>query len=520
MSFILTRDHDHGALTEAKDREGWTTPVMQFGGFCLAVADKAGFSVAQSGSRSFCLVGSIANHRELRRMLAGFNSNAMTASEAGLAALMVEHLGLAALSFIDGAFVLFCDDAQRRCLTAVIDVLGQYPLYATRGANPWMAPSPRLAAGKPGFRPDFFAPEDVLSEAPRPDDYVPIKNIIRAKPGTALELAFDGQEQCYVGTIPFHILRRRGDQRVSLDEGVRALEAMLVASITCAFDSGGRNYVPLSGGIDSGIVAAFGARVTELHTVAFGTERSNAYEPAKRVARHIGSAHREIAISSGEIIRGLFDSIYHNGIFDGSAAAVQASLFAVMAKLRGEADLVVTGHGADLLLGGTLVPGLAAAAVNRELWEQVYRTRWSGEFSPVGAIAMGMQIRHPFWTPRFLGYCLDLAGEIKVSDQDVKLVLRSFAEGAKILPGDTLRRRKPAAHHGSPVESILSGTLEIDSKPQAKSQFAYALYRRAVAGELSPATFDPEQVVAGFRQQGEEVRKLVRAARRPYRMAS
>ena len=501
MSFILTRYDDKDALTEARDRQGWEQPLVQFGRCCLAVANKATcVSVAEFGRKSYALLGSISNHAELRRMLAVFNSGALTASHAELAALLVEHLGFPSLSFIDGAFVLFCDNSATRSLTAVTDVLGQYSLYATAGAGSWISPSPRLAALKPGFRPDFFDIEDVVRDEPRPDDYVPIKNVIRAKPGAALEITIDGQDHACVSSVPFHILRCRGDQNVNLEDGVRALEATLVAAIQSAFSWDGRAFVPLSGGIDSSIVAAYGARFTKLNTVAFGTERSNEYEPSKQVAVHIGSSHSEIKIDTNEILSGFFDSIYYNSIFDGSAAEVQAGLFALMARLRGKADLIVTGYGADLLLGGIMVPGKRPQiGVNREMWAQVYRTRWSSEFSPVGANMMGMQIRHPYWTPRFLGYCLELAEELKVSNSEVKILLRTFAERQSILPRQTVWRKKLALHHGSSIENILSDTLDIKCTPHAKSMFAYSLYRESVTGKITPETFNPEHALARFK---------------------
>lgn len=503
MSFILTRLNEKGALAEASARQGWYLPLLEFGGACLAIANEATcISVAQSGAHSYALLGSIANHEELRRMLAMFDSAALTASHAALAVHLIDRFGMTGLSFIDGAFVLFRNDPESNTITAVADVLGQYPLYVTAGRDPWIAPNPRLAALKPGFQPDFHDVAEILRDVPRADDYVPIKNIIRVKPGTALQIMHDGQGHAHAASTTFHVLHCKESRAVDVEMGIRALEELLIPAIRNAFEWDGRAYVPLSGGIDSSIVAAFGMRFNMLNTIALGTQRSNEYAPSKLVADHIGSSHSEIEISTDDILSGLFDSIYYNGIFDGYAAEVQASLFALMARLKGKADMIVTGYGADLLLGGTMIPGnLPEIGVNQDLWAQVYRTRWSGEFSPVGANMMGMQIRHPFWTPRFLGYCLNLPESLKVSDKEVKIVLRTFAERQQILPEQTVWRKKIAIHHGSSVEDILSETLGIEMNPRVKELFAYTLYRDAVTGGITPKTFNPEQVLARFRSE-------------------
>jgi len=112
---------------------------------------------------------------------------------------------------------------------------------------------------------------------------------------------------------------------------------------------------------------------------------------------------------------------------------------------------------------------------------------------------MGMQIRHPYWTPRFLGYCLELAEELKVSNSEVKILLRTFAERQNILPRQTVWRKKLALHHGSSIENILSDTLDIKCTPHAKSMFAYLLYRDSVTGKITPETFNPEHALARFK---------------------
>lgn len=501
MSFLVTRIQDAEALAAARESEGWTGGKFAPGGLAITLANNSvPFSIVENGESVLVLFGEIANRDELRRMLAMFDSASLTASDSEIASLLRKYLGDAGMAFIDGAFVLVEWDARSGTISAMGDVLGQYPLYASPDSSPWIAPNPRLVCRKPGMTPHFQSVEEVITERERPDDYTPVVNILRAKPGTVLRFGSDGREQPIVCAAPFHQLRRRSDRCLIMEDAIRAIEASLIPAIRSAFGREGRAWLPLSGGVDSSIVAAFGARYTNLATIAFGTSRSNEYVPSKRVADHIGSDHHEIEITTDEILSGMFGAIFHNGIFDGYAAEVQAGLFAIMERLRDKADLIVTGYGADLLLGGTMHPGMSCDIdINLELWKQVYRTRWSGEFSPVGANMTGLQIRHPFWTPRFIGLCLDMAGQLKVSETEVKVVLRRFAEEQQILPHETVWRKKLAMHHGSAIEDILSDALGTLVDPVAKQRFTYALYRATVTGDLHPTNFDPDRALAEFK---------------------
>lgn len=497
MSFILTHHTDENALIEAKEKQGWSLPICDLGRFSLAVAQSAVcYSHAERGSVSYGLIGDFANHQELRQMLCMFDSSALTATHAGLASMLIARFGYSGLALVDGAFILFSDDAETDTLIALTDVLGQYPLYVAGDRSPWIAPSPRLAALQPDYVPEFFALDKVLDNDKRADDFVPISNMTRLKPGTAFQLTRDGQGHLYASSKTFHQLGIKQDRNVSLKDAIGAIEGMLIPAIRNAVQGDGTTVVPLSGGVDSSIVAAFGARFTDLKTVAIGTSRSNEYKPSKLVADHVGTAHSQMEISTEEILQGLFHSVFNNGIFDGYAAEVQASIFAFMARLEDTTEQVVTGYGADLLMGGTLVPSaLPIHGVNRELWEQVYRTRWSSEFSPVGANSMGFQIRHPFWTPRFLGYALDLSPALKVSADDVKIALRFFAEDQNILPDATVWRKKIAIHHGSSVEDILSDALGSKLNARAKETFAYGLFCETVSGTVTPENYDPKDAL-------------------------
>lgn len=498
MSFIVSNMKNRSAVDVAAANEGWRLPAEQFGGLCVATAsDAVKVDYTDTGRYTYVYIGTMANHNELRRMLAMFDSSSLTASLSELAVLAIETLGLAGLCLIDGAFVIFREDKSSREISVITDVLGQYPVYVTWGADPWFAPNPRLAAKKPDFVVEFVDFDSILPDKDRSDDYLPIKNMVRAKPGAVLQIGYDGMRHGYVNKIPFHIFQVRQPRLIDLNTAHDAFAQLLVPAIKNSFDYPGRSCVPLSGGVDSSVVAAYGVKCDTIRTVALGTDRSDEYIPAKLVATHIGSDHAEIHVETDEILRGLFAAVYHNGIFDGYAAEVQSGLFALMERLKGDADLIVTGYGADLLMGGTLAPGhVPSGGVNSELWAQIYRTRWSGEFSPVGANSVGMQIRHPFWSPRFVGYCLDLNEAFKLSESEVKVAFRTFAEKAGILPHKTVWRKKLAIHHGSAVEDILSDALNIDKNSRVKEIFTYRLYQQSIIGDTSPATFSPRAAIA------------------------
>ncbi|MCT8344621.1 hypothetical protein LG003_17700 [Photorhabdus kleinii] len=103
---------------------------------------------------------------------------------------------------------------------------------------------------------------------------------------------------------------------------------------------------------------------------------------------------------------------------------------------------MITGYGSDLLFGGILEPGKSYIEPNKILSEQVYRTKWTGEFSTHGAGNYGLNVYHPFWTNNLISLCHNLDPYFKIRDNEVKNILREYASSINILPKEIIWRKK------------------------------------------------------------------------------
>lgn len=508
MSFIVVPQSDLSSLNEARLREGWKEPPLEFGEYHLAVAPQAvmrSTSLSQVGAFLWAIVGDVWNLAELRTALAPYDPRAIGGSAAELAGIAVGLFGFRAIGMFEGAFAGFRTNLRNGDLICFSDTLGQMPLYRSTGQKPWLAPNPRLFARKPGFRPVFVS-EQSGGVIPRADTFCPLSNVVKVKPGWINALSIEGNGVSCVAAEPYHTLLRGEPVKPALEDVLATLRSLLVPSIQSAFDLGSAVGVPLSGGLDSSIVASVGAKTRPISTIALGTEVSDEFEPAAMVAAHIQSSHEQLLLQEEDVLHGFFDAIYFNGIFDGYAAEVQASLFALYRKAAGRIDTFVTGYGADLIFGGIFNSAKTdPGEVNDTLWAQVYRTRWSGEFSPVGAHAFGLGVRHPFWTPRILAYGLNLDASLKVGSEEVKICLRRFAERENILPSATVWRKKIGIHEGSSVNKIVEGTIgSCGNIELARDDFANFLFKGAISGSVDRETFDPYEALDRFRSQAAQ----------------
>jgi asparagine synthase (glutamine-hydrolysing) len=127
----------------------------------------------------------------------------------------------------------------------------------------------------------------------------------------------------------------------------RSVESMLVADVPLgAF---------VSGGVDSGVIAALATRISgralDTFNLGFtGSDVGSEHEEAARVARHIGSRHHCLMLAPDDVLPALDRWV---DVFDepfGDQAALPTMLLAQYA--RREVTVVLTGEGADEVFGG------------------------------------------------------------------------------------------------------------------------------------------------------------------------
>ncbi|WLE61230.1 asparagine synthase C-terminal domain-containing protein [Burkholderia plantarii] len=465
---------------QAVDARGWDIVVRSLPG-----ASSEGR--IEAIDRRVCIVlGSPTNLAALRSIAAVYDGNAVTASVAHVFRILHTALGRSAFALVDGPFnyLEFTEDA----VFAANDALGMQPLHVVHGRRVWLSSElKQVGRLEPGvFR--FHPAGAVVATDERPDDYLPIDNARRLKPGSCMRLFVDGAGHASADLASYHVPRLAGAQQLAAPAAKRWMAELLTRTVQGAVDTDSRIFVPLSGGLDSSMVTSLASRRRgDIETFALGTGRSNEFPFARIVADHLGTQHREIDFSTQDILDGIDQAIYHNEIFDGLSAEIQATLMCFYRSVGTPRARVVTGYGSDLLFGGVLGHDDALDGINGRLWAQIYRTRWTGEFSPFGAAAYGLDVQHPFWRPEVIGFAASLAPELKLSPRDVKIALRECAEECELLPASIVWRKKIGIHEGSSVNAIFADHIGSEIKDyKQKTRYSYEKYMRYLNGEGEP----------------------------------
>jgi len=472
----------HRGEWEAFDAMGWDIFVRSLGGVC--VHDR----IDESSARVSIVLGSPTNIAQLRSIAVAFDGCANTASTAQLFRILYRALGPSVFALVEGPFNYL--EFTPNAMFAVNDALGMQPLHVVHGRSVWLC-SELKHAGRMELGVFRFHPvHQVLASDIRPDNYLPIDNASRLKPGTYTTLYEDGSGEMSMDTSAYYVARLAEPQNLPASVARQRMAELLTSTIQSSVDTTGRILIPLSGGLDSSMVTSLASRKrSDIETFALGTGRSNEFPFARIVSDHLKTRHTEIDYSSAEIIDGMHHAIYHNEIFDGLSAEIQSTLMCFYRSVGAKDARVVTGYGSDLLFGGVLDRNDAMEDVNAHLWAQIYRTRWTGEFSPFGAAAFGLDVQHPFWRPSVIGFAASLAPSLKLSERDVKIALRECAEEYGLLPASIIWRKKIGIHEGSSVNAIFADHIGVDVRDyRSKTAYSYEKYMSYMNGQATPQT--------------------------------
>ena len=461
-----------------------------FKGQAILPQDQVQFSYE---SHDYFFIGEIYNSTELRVLLAKYSSNALTCPSPELLYMIDTFLGKHAFSLVEGPFTFIkCHDKD---LTVFSDSLGYLPVNVIFCESLWVTSELKMVAKADCVHFDFIEPKQLIATHEKRDDFLPIKNAIRLKPGQVTWLRFDGRQHPYINSVNFCNLTLGKDQQVSKKEACDVVFHLLNHSIEDCIRNEARVSLPLSGGIDSSLVAALTAqKVGTLHTYSIGSEESNEFQYSNIVAKHLNTSHQEFILSNKDILNGIAQSVYYNELFDGLSAEIQSGLFNLYQLDKGLSSAMITGYGADLLFGGVLDPSNPLETANKLLWQQIYRTRWTGEFSSFGALHYGVKIKHPFWNLKLISYCLNLDPALKIANGEVKTFIREYVHIQHLLPEVITWRKKIGIHEGSSKNKIFARIIGVDSSDyEAKTLFTYQLYKKFLTCDLIPEEFDASE---------------------------
>jgi len=326
----------------------------------LAIIDAAGGTqpmANEDGSIWVTFNGEIFNYVELASQLRARGHRFRTRSDTEVVVHAWEEWGLDCFSRFNGQWAVAIWDRRTRELALARDPFGILPLYYTRaGDRVLFASEVTSLFADPGVARGFDAEgiDETLTfwstVAPR----TPFAGISQVRPGECLIFDETGATSCTMRTVP--LAHEAGRLDGDIAGSAAALREALIDATRLRFL---RSDVPVaayvSGGIDSTVTAGVIARHTdaELHTYSLRFADAEFDEgPYQELASaRWGTVHHEVTVSGADIA-GIFPAVVRHAEAPLLRAGPAPMYLLAQAVRAGGHEVVVTGEGADEVLGG------------------------------------------------------------------------------------------------------------------------------------------------------------------------
>jgi asparagine synthase (glutamine-hydrolysing) len=316
--------------------------------------------VNETGSLRLVCNGEIYNAPQLRKELQSRHSF-RTRSDCEVVLHLYEEMGPEALDRVEGMFALALWDNQRRRLLLARDRAGEKPLFYAmdRGVLYFASEMSALRQNERlGTDVDAVALRLYLRLGYFPSPWTPYRGMHKLEPGT-FALLKAGWSSPRISTYwSLHSHARAGafepDRSMSEAGAARRLREKVEASVERQLMSDVPVGVALSGGLDSGWIAAIVASVATqpIHafTVCFSEPSYDESEAASRTARRLGADHHVVRADSESLARALTSLARHLDEPLGDPAVLPTFLLAEEASRH--VKVLLGGEGADELFGG------------------------------------------------------------------------------------------------------------------------------------------------------------------------
>lgn len=308
----------------------------------------------EDGSVQVLFNGEIYNFRALRAALASHHTFRSQGDSEVIAHGYEDH-GDEIFSSLDGMFAIAIWDARQRCLVLARDPFGKKPLYYWHDERRLVFASEikaLLAAGVPAEM-EESALGEYLAFGYVPTPRTLFRGIRKLAPASSMVVDARGVHE----PRAYWDLRfpPPGEQaRVSMPEAAARVRELLTQAVDKRLIADVPLGILLSGGVDSGAIAAIAARLVpgRIRTFTVGFEGEAFYDeraPAARVARHIGSEHRDAVVAphAAELMETL---LHHHDEPFGDSSALPTYLVAQAA--RKHVTVVLNGDGGDETFAG------------------------------------------------------------------------------------------------------------------------------------------------------------------------
>jgi len=385
------------------------------------------------------------------------------------------------------AFAIWCGKTRRLFLAR--DAMGMKPLYYTMLPNHrGMAFASELKAFLPlsGFAPQIDPKS--LSQFIEfgytfDSDATILQKVHKVPPGCMIEWPSASQPHTHRYFHPTEQDNNNApDDHDSLadrlyDTLTQVVEQHLISDVPLG--------ILLSGGIDSSIVAALAARHQPIKTYTFAFENANfdEREPARTVAQHIGSEHKEILIRPIDVTGDLEELVWYFDDLFGDWGMLSTRLIYQRCRQEG-VKVAVVGEGSDEIFGG--YPIFRKAQRGPMIWRlfQLYRQnagrRYGSNFNcyrrimrqylneangdqfhavrlfeaqnqlpnnyvmkvDKASMSVGVEARTPFLDKRVVQLAYEMPRTTLLVNGTNKWLLRHMADRAGLLPKQIVQRRK------------------------------------------------------------------------------
>jgi asparagine synthase (glutamine-hydrolysing) len=304
--------------------------------------------------------GEVYNHAEIRRELEAEGQSFRGHSDTEVILESIARHGVSAtVRHLIGMFAIAVWDRKQRTLTLVRDRLGIKPVYWANINGVFMFGSELKALREyPGWTPRI-KPQAV--SAYMRHNYIPApltiyEDVYKLEPGTILTLPFGGKP----------CLEKFWDARRAALEGMQnplreddtaltdRLEALLIDAVGKRMMADVPLGAFLSGGIDSSLVVALMKATNSgpVKTFSIGFEQStfNEAPQAAAVARHLGTEHTELIVTSRQALDVVpqLAQMYDEPFADSS----QIPTYLVSAMTRHHVTVALSGDGGDEVFAG------------------------------------------------------------------------------------------------------------------------------------------------------------------------
>ncbi len=312
-----------------------------------------------SSDRNVVIVfnGEIYNYRELRKELLSYGRHFHTTSDTEVLIAAYQTWGIkGALERLEGMFAFALYDQQSKQLYIARDRFGEKPLYYIQQPD-FLAFASELKALLPLLGNDKKIDAEglnlFLSLSYIPAPFTIYQSVRKLMPGSYFVIDSAGK----LSEHRYYDLLERLQQLSVLNDyesASKELRAELFRSVEQRMVSDVPLGAFLSGGIDSSIVTAIMAQVSEkpVHTFSIGfTEKSyDESERAQLVADHIRSQHTMHKLNYADVVAEIDDIIQYFDEPFGDSSALPTHYVAQLA--RKQVKVVLTGDSADELFGG------------------------------------------------------------------------------------------------------------------------------------------------------------------------